>query len=85
MTSTTTQNTPRRRINGTVVAQKMQKTLTVLVTRTVMHAKYHKRYMVSKKYLAHNEREDVKVGDAVVIEETRPLSSRKRWRVVAKV
>lgn len=73
----------RRRLEGTVVATKMEKTVTVKVDRTVLHTKYQKRYTVSKKYLAHNENPEVKVGDKVTIEETRPLSARKRWRVVA--
>lgn len=80
----TTQSATRRRITGTVVAMKMEKTVTVRVDRTVLHEKYQKRYTVSKKYLVHNELPDVQVGDTVIIEETRPLSSRKRWRIVAK-
>lgn len=73
----------RRRLIGTVVSAKMQKTVTIKVDRTVLHAKYQKRYAVSKTYLAHNEDPNVKVGDKVTIEETRPLSARKRWRVIS--
>lgn len=72
----------RRRLQGVVVSAKTAKTVTVQVDRTVLHEKYQKRYAVSKRYLAHNEDATVKVGDAVTIEETRPLSARKRWRVV---
>lgn len=61
----------------------MQKTVTVRIDRTVLHEKYQKRFRVSKTYLAHNESPDVKVGDVVTIEETRPVSTRKRWRVVS--
>lgn len=83
---TTTEQTSRatrRRLTGVVVAARMQKTVTVKIDRTVLHAKYQKRYTVSKTYLAHNENPALKVGDKVVIEETRPLSARKRWRVVS--
>lgn len=83
-TKTQEKSTSRRRITGTVVSAKVPKTISVQVDRTVLHAKYQKRYTVSKKYLVHNEVEGVQVGDKVVIEETRPLSARKRWRVVAK-
>lgn len=72
----------RRRLIGVVVSTKMQKTVTVKIDRTVLHEKYQKRFHVSKTYLAHNEDASVKVGDTVTIEETRPLSARKRWRVV---
>jgi small subunit ribosomal protein S17 len=76
-------NTPaRRRLSGVVVATKMMKTVTVRVDRTVVHPKYGKRYTVSKKYLAHNENPAIVEGMKVTIEETRPLSALKRWRVV---
>ncbi len=75
--------TGRRRLTGVVVATKMQKTVTVKIDRTVLNSKYQKRYTVSKTYLAHNENPEVKVGDKVTIEETRPLSAKKRFRVVA--
>lgn len=77
-----TETASRRRLNGVVVSTKMQKTVTVRIDRTVLHEKYQKRYNMSKTYLAHNEFPEVKVGDTVTIEETRPLSARKRWRVV---
>lgn len=85
MTKTQEKSTTRRRITGKVVSTKMTKTVSVQVDRTVLHAKYQKRYTMSKKYLAHNELEGVLVGDKVIIEETRPMSALKRWRVVAKV
>ena len=75
----------RRRLIGTVVSTKMMKTVSVRVDRTVIHPKYGKRYAVSAKYLAHNESPEIQAGDKVVIEETRPLSALKRWRVVSKV
>lgn len=80
--TTQTQKAARRRLSGVVVSTKMQKTVTVKIDRTVLHQKYQKRYAVSKTYLAHNEDDSVKVGDKVTIEETRPLSARKRWRVI---
>ena len=72
----------RRRLTGIVVSTKMTKTVAVRVDRTVVHPKYGKRYTVSKKYLAHNENPAIVDGMKVVIEETRPLSALKRWRVV---
>ncbi len=82
MTDVQTNATGRRRLTGVVIAMKMQKTLTVRIDRTVLHEKYQKRFTVSKTYLVHNENPEVKVGDTVTIEETRPLSARKRFRVV---
>lgn len=84
MTTEVQHKTGRRRLNGVVVATKMQKTVTVRIDRTVLNSKYQKRFQVSKTYLAHNENPEVKVGDHVTIEETRPLSARKRWRVVTE-
>lgn len=84
MTDTTTKSTRRRRLIGTVTSTKMMKTVSVRVDRTVIHPKYGKRYAVSAKYHAHNESPDIKTGDKVVIEETRPLSALKRWRVISK-
>lgn len=72
----------RRRLSGVVVSDKMDKTVVVRVDRTVEHAKYGKRYIVSQKFLAHDETNASKPGDSVTIEETRPLSARKRWRIV---
>ncbi len=79
-----TTNVLRRRLEGKVVSAKAMKTVTVRVDRTVVHPKYGKRYTVSKKYLAHCEMPEIKEGAVVTIEETRPMSSRKRWRVIAK-
>lgn len=77
--------TARRRLTGTVVSDKMTNTISVRVDRTVLHAKYQKRYEVSKKYLVHDLGNTAKIGQTVVIEETRPLSARKRWRLVSIV
>lgn len=73
----------RRRLSGVVVSDKMDKTVSVSIVRTIVHPKYGKRYVKGTKYLAHNEGNEAKAGDEVTIEETRPLSARKRWRVVS--
>lgn len=67
---------------GVVVAKKMAKTVTVLVERQLRHPLYKKIIKRQKKFLAHDEYERCQVGDLVRIIETRPLSARKRWRVV---
>ncbi len=77
--SDTTSNS--RRLTGRVVSDKMQKTVTVLVERRVKHPLYSKVIIQSKKYHAHDERDEFKVGDVVVIEECRPLAKTKTWRV----
>ncbi len=66
---------------GVVVSNKMQKTVVVAVENLVRHGMYQKYIKRTSKFLAHNERPDLAVGDRVVIEETRPLSKRKRWNV----
>jgi len=67
---------------GTVVSNKMDKTVTVKVERVMQHLLYRKVVRRSKKYMAHDENNECRVGDVVKIMETRPLSRRKRWRVV---
>lgn len=71
----------KRILKGKVVSDKMDKTVVVLVERMKTHPIYRKKYKVSKKLLAHNEK-GVKIGDLVEIEETNPMSKRKRWKVV---
>jgi small subunit ribosomal protein S17 len=66
---------------GVVVSNKMQKTVVVAVENVVKHGMYQKYIKRTSKFLAHAENNDVNVGDRVVIEETRPLSKRKRWNV----
>lgn len=63
----------------------MQKTITVKVDRLKKHPRYLKQYRVSKKYKAHDETGEYKVGDVVVIEETKPISKEKRWKVAGLV
>jgi len=74
----------QRQLTGKVVSEKMNKTVTVLVERQVMHPVIGKVVSRTKKYHAHNEGNDAKMGDKVVIEECRPLSATKTWKV-AKV
>lgn len=67
---------------GVVTSDKMTKSITVTVERKVMHPKYGKFVKRSSTFMAHDENRDAKVGDTVKIEETRPLSKLKRWRLV---
>jgi len=74
-----------RALNGTVVSDKMNKTVTVLVERKVKHPLYGKIIRLSKKYHAHDENNEFHPGDIVVIEECRPLSRTKTWKVARLV
>ena len=73
---------PKRKLQGVVVSDKMNKTVVVAVETLKEHPKYKKRYKSTKKYKAHDEKNEKKVGDSVVIEETRPLSKDKTWRII---
>jgi small subunit ribosomal protein S17 len=75
---------PRRVLTGRVTSDKMDKTVTVLVDRRVMHPLYKKFIRRSKKYAAHDEDNLCKTGDTVRIEECRPISKRKTWMVVER-
>jgi small subunit ribosomal protein S17 len=75
----------KRRLEGTVVSDKMQKTRVVQVESMKKHSKYLKYYKVSRRFKAHDEANEYKVGDKVTIEETRPLSREKRWKIIAKI
>jgi small subunit ribosomal protein S17 len=70
---------------GVVVSDKGQKTVVVRVDRHIRHPLYHKAMVRSKKFHAHDENNDYRVGDVVRIQETRPLSKLKRWRVISLV
>ena len=74
-----------RALTGRVVSDKMDKTVTVLVERKVKHPLYGKIIRRSKKYHAHDENNEYREGDVVTIEEFRPLSKTKAWRVAALV
>lgn len=67
---------------GTVVTDNMDKTVVVAVERIVAHPLYGRRMKRTARFMAHNEDNEAKVGDRVRLMETRPLSKRKRWRVV---
>ncbi len=73
---------PRRVLEGNIVSDKMDKTVTVLVERRFMHPVYKKYVRTSDKYAAHDELNADKEGDRVLIEECRPMSKNKRWKVV---
>jgi len=72
-------------LTGKVVSNKMQKTITVLVERYVPHPEYGKYQRRTTKFLAHDENNESKEGDVVAIEECRPLSRHKNWRLVRVV
>jgi len=74
----------KRKLKGAVVSDKMQKTVVVSIVRLKKHPKYKKYFKVTRKFKAHDEDNEYHVGDRVVIEETRPLSKDKRWRVIGK-
>jgi small subunit ribosomal protein S17 len=77
----------KAQLTGTVVSDKMDKTVVVAVERQVRHGVYGKTQRKTSKFVAHNEHNEAKVGDRVDIAESRPLSARKRWvvmRVVAR-
>ena len=71
----------RKVYRGTVVSDKMDKTITVIVETKKTHPLYGKRVKYSKKFKAHDENNEAKIGDKVVIMETRPLSATKRFRL----
>jgi len=75
----------KRTLTGTIVSDKMDKTVTVLIERKVKHPVLGKIISVSKKYHAHNENNEFHQGDVVTIEETRPMSKTKSWRVARLV
>jgi len=74
-----------RKLQGIVVSDKMQKTRVVAVARLKLHPRYQKYYKVTKKFKAHDEKNEFKTGDKVLIEETRPLSKEKKWKIISKI
>lgn len=72
----------RKTITGTVVSDKMDKTIVVAVNTFVAHPLYKKQIKKTTKFKAHDENNDCKTGDKVLIMETKPLSREKRWRLV---
>ena len=74
-----------RKIIGTVISDKMMKTRVVAVASLKKHPKYLKYYKVTTKFKAHDENNEYKTGDKVTIEECRPLSREKRWKIINKI
>ena len=74
--------TIKRRLKGKVVSDKMMKTAVVAVDSLKFHSKYKKYYKVTKRFKAQNDNNKYKEGDKVIIEETRPLSKEKRWKII---
>ena len=75
----------KSQLTGTVVSDKMDKTVVVAVERQVRHGVYGKSQKKTSKFVAHNENNEAKAGDVVAIAESRPLSRRKRWVVIKVV
>jgi len=76
---------PKRKLQGVVVSDKMQKTVVVKVESIKEHPKYKRRYKIHKKYKAHDEKGGFHIGDKVIIEETKPISKDKNWIVIKKI
>ena len=80
---------PKKQLKGKIISTKMAKTLVVRVERIKEHPKYRRRFKVHKNYKAHYDPpaggEDYKEGETVIIEETKPISKDKKWKVVKKI
>ena len=80
----TTITKTKKKLSGKVVSDKMDKTVVVNTSRYVAHKKYGKYFKIDKKFKAHDENNEYKVGDMVIIEECRPLSKDKNFTVLSK-
>ncbi len=76
---------PKRILQGVVTSDKNDKTIVVKVERRLLHPVFKKTVRLSKKYHAHDEKNEAKIGEIVRIQETRPSSKLKRWALIAKV
>jgi len=76
---------PKRQLQGIITSNKMANTVVVKVERVKEHPKYKRRYRIHKKYKAHFDEEEYALGDKVVIEECRPISKDKKWKVIKKI
>lgn len=74
-----------RKLEGIVQSDRMNKTRVVAVTRLKRHPRYLKYYKVTSRFKAHDEKNEYKVGDKVIIQESRPLSKEKRWKIIGRV
>lgn len=75
----------KRRLKGTVVSDKMNQTAVVAVEHLRKHPRYEKYFKITTRLKAHNADNQFKIGDGVVIEETRPISKEKRWKIVERI
>ena len=76
---------PKKELIGLIVSDKMQKTAVVEVERIKEHPKYKRRYKIHKKYKAHVETGEYKIGDKVLIKECSPISKDKKWEIISKI
>lgn len=76
---------PTKETIGTVVKNFMDKTITVAVKTQIAHKKYGKIFIKTNKYYAHDENNECNIGDIVKIQETRPISKNKRWKLINKI
>ncbi|MDD3386451.1 MAG: 30S ribosomal protein S17 [Candidatus Pacebacteria bacterium] len=76
---------PKKELIGLIVSDKMQKTAVVEVERIKEHPKYKRRYKIHKKYKAHVETGEYKIGDKVLIRECTPISKDKKWEIISKI
>ena len=75
----------KKTLQGIVVSDKMQKTVVVEIERMKEHPKYKRRFKIHKKYKAHDQNQEYHIGDKVLIEETKPMSKDKNWKVISKI
>lgn len=75
----------KRKIQGTIISDKMNKTRVVAVSSFKQHPRYKKYCKVTRKFKVHDENNEYKSGDKVIIEETKPMSKEKRWKIVSKI
>lgn len=77
--------TKKRQLVGKIVSEKMKQTVVVESISVKRHRKYKKFYRVTRQFQAHDENSEYHVGDMVALEESRPMSKKKRWKVISKL
>lgn len=75
----------KRKLTGVVVSDKMSKTRVVSISRLKKHPKYLKYFKATSRFKAHDENNEYKTGDTVIIEESKPISREKKWKIVGKI
>ncbi|MEK7162832.1 MAG: 30S ribosomal protein S17 [Patescibacteria group bacterium] len=75
----------KRTLQGIIISDKMNKTRVVAITRLKKHPRYQKYYKITRKFKAHDEKNEYKAGEKVTIEETRPMSRDKRWIITGRI